>query len=108
MTRTVTARNSNASLLLVARVLNSATMMWTTVWTRILRRRTGGGGYQKSDKVIKSAAGNDFDDEDVVKGGLAEKIWKREQPLPSIAGVAGKDGESHYPPSLFSSSNTIN
>ena len=59
-------------------------------------------------KALKSAAGNNFDDENVVKGGLAEEIWKRELPLPSIAGVAGKDGESHYPPSLFSSSNTSN
>jgi hypothetical protein len=59
-------------------------------------------------KAIKSAAGNHLDDEDVVKGGLAEEIWKRELPLPSIAGATGKDGESHYPPSLFSSSNTSN
>jgi hypothetical protein len=59
-------------------------------------------------KAILSAAGDDFDDEDVVKGGLAEEIWKRELPLAAIAGVAGKDGESHYPPSLFSSSNNSN
>ena len=59
-------------------------------------------------KAIESAASNDFDDEDVVKGGLAEEIWKRELLLPSKAGVASKDGESHYPPSLFSSSNTSN
>ncbi len=56
-------------------------------------------------KAIKSAAGDDFDDEDVIKGGLAEEIWKQELSLPSIAGVAGKDSESHHPPSLFSSSN---
>ena len=48
-------------------------------------------------KAIKSAAGNDFDDEDVVKGGLAEEICKRELPLSSIAEFAGKDGESHNP-----------
>ena len=59
-------------------------------------------------KAIKSAAGNDFDDEDVVMGGLAKEIWKRELPLPTIAGIAGKDGESQYPPSLFSSSNNSN
>ena len=59
-------------------------------------------------KAIESGAGDNFNDEDVVKGGLAEEIWKRELPLPSIAGVAGKDGKSHYPPSLFSSSNTSN
>ncbi len=29
------------------------------------------------------------------KEGLAEEIWKQELPLPSIAGVVGKDGESH-------------
>ncbi len=50
MARTFTARNYNASLLLVARVLNSATTMWTTVRTRILRRQTGGGGYHDGDK----------------------------------------------------------
>ena len=49
-TRMVTARNRNAILLLVARVLNSATTMWTTVRTRILRRRTGGGGYHDGNK----------------------------------------------------------
>ena len=59
-------------------------------------------------KAIKLAACNNFDDEDVVKGGMAEEIWKRELPLAAIAGVAGKDGESHSPPSLFSSSNNIN
>jgi hypothetical protein len=48
-------------------------------------------------KGVESAAGDDFDDEDVVKGGLAEEIWKRELPLPSIAGATGKDGVSHYP-----------
>ena len=68
----------------------------------------GGGGTTVATKAIKSAAGDDFDDEDVVKRGLAEEIWKRELTLPSIAEVAGKDGESHYPPSLFSSSNNIN
>ena len=66
------------------------------------------GGTMMATKAIKSAAGDNFDDEDVVKGGLAEEIWKRELPLPSIAGVAGKDGKSHYPPSLFSSSNNSN
>ena len=66
------------------------------------------GGTTMATKAIESVAGDDFDDEDVVKGGLTEEIWKRELPLPSIAGVAGKDGESHYPPSLFSSSNTSN
>ena len=59
-------------------------------------------------KAIESGAGDNFNDEDVVKGGLAEEIWKRELPLPSIAGVAGKDGKSHYLPSLFSSSNNSN
>ncbi len=66
------------------------------------------GGTTTATKAIKSAAGDDFDDEDVVKVGLEEEIWKRELPLLSIAGVAGKDGESHYPPSLVSSSNTSN
>jgi hypothetical protein len=59
-------------------------------------------------KAIKSAAGDVFDDEDVVKGGLGEEIWKQELPLAVIAGVAGKERESHYPPSLFSSSNNSN
>ena len=66
------------------------------------------GGTTMATKPIKSATSDDFDDEDVVKGGLVEEIWKWELPLPSIAGVARKDGESHYPPSLFSSSNNIN
>ena len=56
------------------------------------------GGTTMATKAIESAVGDDFDDEDVVKGGLAEEIWKRELPLPSIAGVADKDGKSHYPP----------
>ncbi len=56
------------------------------------------GGTTMATKAIKSAASDDLDDEDVVKGGLVEEIWKQELPLPSIAGVAGKDGESHYPP----------
>jgi hypothetical protein len=59
-------------------------------------------------KAFESAAGDNFDDEDVVKGGLGEEIWKRELLLPSMAGVAGKDGTSHFLPSLFSSSNTSN
>ena len=66
------------------------------------------GGTTMATKAIESVAGDDFDDEDVVKGGLTEEIWKRELPLPSIAGVAGKDGKSHYLPSLFSSSNNSN
>jgi hypothetical protein len=59
-------------------------------------------------KAIELATGNNFDDENVVKGGLAEEIWKQELPLATIAGVAGKDSKSHYPPSLFSSSNNSN
>ena len=55
----------------------------------------GAGGTTMATKGVESAAGDDFDDEDVVKGGLAEEIWKRELPLPSIAGVADKDGKSH-------------
>ena len=66
------------------------------------------GGTTIATKAIESAAGDNFDDEYVVKGGLVEEIWKRELLLPSIAGVAGKDGESHSPPSLFSSSNNSN
>jgi hypothetical protein len=56
------------------------------------------GGTMMATKAIESVAGDDFDDEDVIKGGLAKEIWKRELPLPSIAGVAGKDGESLSPP----------
>ena len=47
MTRTIMARNGNTTLLLVTRVLNSATTMWTPVRTRILRRQTGGGGVPR-------------------------------------------------------------
>ena len=36
----------------------------------------GRGGTTMATKAIKSAAGNNFDDEDVVKGRLAEEIWK--------------------------------
>ena len=68
----------------------------------------GAGDTTTAMKAIKTAAGNNFDDEDVVKGGLREEIWKRELPLTAIAGVAGKDYKSHYPPSLFSSSNNSN
>jgi hypothetical protein len=41
-------------------------------------------------KAIELAASDDFDDEDVVKGGLAEEIWNRELPLTAIAGVPEK------------------
>jgi hypothetical protein len=51
-------------------------------------------------KAIKSAAGNDFNDEDVVKWGLAEDIWKQ--------GLPAKLAKVIPLTSLFSSFNTSN
>ena len=101
--------NGNASLLLVPRGSKFGYDNVDNGPDKDIEEADGGmGGTTTAMKAIKTAASNNFDEEDIVEGELAEKIWKRELPLAAIVGVSGKDDESHYPPSLFSSSNNSN